>query len=47
LPDAYRAGRLSWLRALTLLAVVSERTAPAWIARAQEVTLRLLADEVD
>jgi hypothetical protein len=43
----YRAGRLSWLRALTLLAVVSERTAPAWIARAQEVTLRRLADEVD
>ncbi len=45
--DAYRAGRLSWLRALTLLPVVSERTAPAWLARAQEVTLRRLADEVD
>jgi hypothetical protein len=45
--DAYRAGRLSWLRALTLLPVVSERTAPAWLARAHEVTLRRLADEVD
>jgi hypothetical protein len=45
--DAYRAGRLSWLRALTLLPVVSERTEAAWIARAQTVTLRRLADEVD
>ncbi len=45
--DAYRAGQLSWLRALTVLPVVSESTAPAWLERAQAVTLRRLADEVE
>jgi hypothetical protein len=45
--DAYRAGRLSWLRALTVLPVVSEATSAAWLGRAQAVTLRRLGDEVD
>jgi hypothetical protein len=45
--EAYREGQLSWLRALTVLPVVSESTARAWLARAAEVTLRRLADEVD
>jgi len=45
--DAYRAGHLSWLRALTLVPVIGESTGAAWVARAQAVTLRRLADEVD
>ncbi len=44
---AYRAGRLSWLRALTLLPVVGETTEVAWLGRAEQVTLRRLVDEVD
>ena len=44
--DAYRAGRLSWLRATTLLPVVSETTEIEWLARAEQVTIRRLADEV-
>jgi len=47
LADAYRAGTLSWVRALVVLPVVDEKTAAAWIARAQEVTVRRLADEVE
>ena len=47
LGDAYRAGALSWVRALTVLPVVAERTAAAWVARAREVTVRRLADEVE
>lgn len=47
LHEAYRTGNLSWLRALLLLAVVHERTEAAWLARAREVTLRRLGDEVD
>jgi hypothetical protein len=43
---AYREGRLSCLRALTIAPVLSERTDEAWVARASEVTLRRLADEV-
>jgi hypothetical protein len=43
---AYRAGRLSWLRATTLLPVVSETTEIEWLARAEQVTMRRLADEV-
>jgi hypothetical protein len=43
---AYRTGMLSWHRCLVLLPVLSERTADAWIQRAQEVTARRLADEV-
>lgn len=45
--DAYRAGDLSWVRALALLPVLTESTAPAWIARAQSVTVRRLGDEVE
>jgi hypothetical protein len=44
---AYRAGDLSWVRALTILPLVSESTAPAWVARATEVPVRRLADEVE
>ncbi|MBI3767147.1 MAG: HNH endonuclease [Deltaproteobacteria bacterium] len=43
---AYREGRLSCLHALTIAPVLSERTDEAWVARASEVTLRRLADEV-
>jgi hypothetical protein len=45
--DAYRAGTLSAVRALTLLPVVRETTAAAWVTRAREVTVRRLADEVE
>ena len=44
---AYREGRLSWVRALSLLPVLDRATAPAWIARAETVTVRRLCDEVD
>ncbi len=44
---AYREGRLSWVRALSLLPVLDRATAPAWIARAESVTVRRLCDEVD
>ena len=44
---AYREGRLSWVRALSLLPVLDRATAPAWIARAESVTVRRLSDEVD
>ncbi len=44
---AYRDGRLSWVRALSLLPVLDRTTAPAWIARAELVTVRRLNDEVD
>jgi hypothetical protein len=43
LGDAYRDGRLSWLRALTILPVASE----VWVARAREVTMRRLVAEVE
>ena len=46
LMDAYRAGRISHLQALTLLPVIGERHGAAWVRRAGEVTLRRLADEV-
>jgi hypothetical protein len=45
--DAYRSGRLSWVRAVTLLPVVTEDTAGAWADRAQAVSVRRLADEVE
>lgn len=45
--QAYREGRLSWIRALALLPVLDREHAPAWIARAEGVTVRRLADEVD
>jgi hypothetical protein len=44
--EAYRSGLLSWHRCLVLLPVLTERTAAAWIERAQQVTARRLADEV-
>ena len=44
---AYRDGSLSWVRALSLLPVLDRATAPAWIARAQSVTVRRLDDEVE
>lgn len=45
--EAYRSGVLSWLRALTILAVAGDRTAAAWAARASQVTVRRLAAEVE
>ena len=45
--EAYREGRLSWVRALTLLPIVTEATARAWVDRAQAVSVRRLADEVE
>ena len=47
LGDAYRAGDLSWVRAFTLVPIVTQATAAAWISRAQEVTVRRLGDEVE
>ena len=44
---AYRDGTLSWVRALSLLPVLDRATAPAWIARAESVTVRRLCDEVE
>jgi hypothetical protein len=43
---AWKEGRLSHLAALTLIPVLDEVSAEAWIQRAQEVTLRRLEDEV-
>ncbi|HLY39462.1 MAG TPA: hypothetical protein VKU61_15565 [Candidatus Binatia bacterium] len=47
LAEAYRAGEASWVRAQTILPVLNERTGAAWIARAGEVTVRRLSDEVE
>jgi hypothetical protein len=47
LGEAYREGALSWVRALVVLPVVGEHTVAAWVARAGEVTVRRLADEVE
>ena len=44
---AYREGRLSWVRALSLLPVLDRQNAPAWIARAETVTVRRLTDEIE
>jgi hypothetical protein len=44
---AYRTGELSWVRALTILSVVTERTAATWVERAAAVPVRRLADEVE
>ena len=43
---AYDEGAISWVRALTLLPVVDRANAAAWVARADAVTVRRLADEV-
>jgi hypothetical protein len=45
--EAYKKGRVSWLRSLTILPALREDTAAAWTARAGEVTLRRLAAEVE
>jgi hypothetical protein len=47
LADAYREGRLSFARALVLLPAIHPSTETAWVARAQEVTLRRLGELVD
>jgi hypothetical protein len=47
LGEAWRDGTLSWTRALALLPVAGEYTVQAWLARAGEVTVRRLADEVE
>ena len=44
---AYRAGELSWVRALTVLPIMAEPTAAAWVERAGAVPVRRLADEVE
>jgi len=44
---AYANGTLSWARALTLLPVLDRANAEAWVARADAVTVRRLADEVN
>jgi hypothetical protein len=44
---AYRDGRLSWVRALSLLPVLDRTNAAAWITRAEGVTVRRLNDEVE
>ncbi|MBI3767373.1 MAG: HNH endonuclease [Deltaproteobacteria bacterium] len=45
--QAYDEGAISWVCALTLLPVVDRTNAAAWIARADAVTVRRLADEVN
>jgi hypothetical protein len=47
LAAAYREGRLSFARAMVLLPAIHPSTEAAWLARAQEVTLRRLGDLVD
>ena len=44
--DAWQAGRLSWLRALTILPALSPSVEAVWVTRACEVTVRRLTDEV-
>jgi hypothetical protein len=44
---AYRAGEISWVRALTVLPVLSEEHAGEWVERAKSVTVRRLVDEVE
>jgi hypothetical protein len=44
---AYRAGDLSWARALTILPVVAEPTGRNWVEHAGEVSVRRLTDEVE
>jgi hypothetical protein len=47
LREAYEAGTVSSLQAMIMMPVVGERTAAAWIARAGQVALRRLNDEVE
>jgi hypothetical protein len=44
---AYRDGRLSWVRAMSLLPVLDRQNGPAWITRAETVTVRRLTDEIE
>jgi hypothetical protein len=44
--DAYRRGTLSAIRACTIAPIVGARDDDPWVARASEVTVRRLADEV-
>src|SRR5690606_22857251 len=46
LHEAWKEGRITALQATTLIPVLDERNAAAWIDRAREVTLRRLEDEV-
>jgi|GEM_PF-2233668 len=46
LSRAYRDGKISWLRALAILPVLSEDSGHLWVERAARVTLRRLHDEV-
>lgn len=46
LHEAWRDGRITSLQATTLIPVLDELNAAAWIDRAREVTLRRLEDEV-
>jgi hypothetical protein len=45
--EAYAQGTLSWVRALALLPVVDRENAVGWVERANAVTVRRLADEVN
>ena len=47
LARAYRSGALSWARTLAILPVAEGTFASAWIARAQEVMVRRLHDQVE
>ncbi len=44
---AYSDGSLSWTAALTILPVLDRENPDAWIARARQVTVRRLCDEVN
>jgi hypothetical protein len=47
LAEAWRAGAISWLRALTIRPVLYPGVDAAWVIRAREVVLRRLVDEVN
>jgi hypothetical protein len=47
LAAAYRAGEISWVRALALIPVLSDAHARTWVERAKSVTVRRLVDEVE
>jgi hypothetical protein len=44
--DAYRSGRLSWVRAAAIARVATEKTEDAWLHLALSVTVRRLEEEV-
>jgi hypothetical protein len=47
LMEAYSSGRLSWVRAWTVLPMATGGASAAWVERASAVTVRRLEDEVD